>query len=88
MHPGLGSATLLQLAFPWEGNPNFPWEKSHWNNTAVKKSFLKSKLACFSVELFFTATSNIYSEVVSAHKVTEIPVTPTDDVTENSRSAN
>ena len=35
MHPRLGSATLLQLAFPGEGNPNFPWEKSHWDNTVV-----------------------------------------------------
>ena len=28
MHRRLGSATRLQLAFPWENNPNFPWEKS------------------------------------------------------------
>ena len=27
----------MQLAFPREGNPNFPWEKSHWDNTVVKK---------------------------------------------------
>ena len=33
----LGSATLSQLAFPGEDNPNFPWEKSHWDYTAVKK---------------------------------------------------
>ena len=26
MHRRLGSATLSQLAFPGEGNPNFPWE--------------------------------------------------------------
>ena len=37
MHTGLGSATLSQLAFPREGNPNFPWEKSPWDNTVVKK---------------------------------------------------
>ena len=36
MHPWLGSATLSQLAFPGEGNPNFPREKSHWENTVVK----------------------------------------------------
>ena len=36
MHPMLGSTTLLQLAFPGEGNPNFPWNKSHWDNTVVK----------------------------------------------------
>ena len=37
MHARLGSATLSQLAFPGEGNPNFPLEKSHLENTVVKK---------------------------------------------------
>ena len=36
MHLGSGSATA-QLAFPGESNPNFPWEKSPWDNTIVKK---------------------------------------------------
>ena len=36
MHRRLGSATLSQLAFPGERNPNFPWEKSHWDNTVVQ----------------------------------------------------
>ena len=36
LHRRLGSATLSQLAFPGEGNPNFPWEKSHWDNTVFK----------------------------------------------------
>ena len=36
MHSRLGSTTLLQLAFPGESNPNFPWGKSHWDNTVVK----------------------------------------------------
>ena len=42
---GLGSATLSQLAFPGENNPNFPWEKFHWDNTVVKKrkKFLKNQ---------------------------------------------
>ena len=40
MHTGLGSATLSQLAFPRESNPNFPWEKSPWDNTVVKKKSL------------------------------------------------
>ena len=31
---------LSQLAFPGEGSPIFPWEKSHWDNTVVK-SFKK-----------------------------------------------
>ena len=36
MHIRLGSATLSQLAFSGEGNPNFSWERSHWDNTVVK----------------------------------------------------
>ena len=36
MHRRLGSATLSQLALSGDGNPNFPWEKSHWDNTVVK----------------------------------------------------
>ena len=27
---------LSQLAFPREGNPNFPQEKSYWDNTVIK----------------------------------------------------
>ena len=46
MHRRLGSATLSQLAFPREGNPNFLWEKSHWDNIVEKnvkeKIFLKN----------------------------------------------
>ena len=38
MHRRLGNATLSQLAFPGEGNPNFPSEKSHWNNTVVNSN--------------------------------------------------
>ena len=32
VHYRLGSPTLSQLAFHREGNPNFPWEKSHFDN--------------------------------------------------------
>ena len=35
MHHRLGSATLLQLAFPGKNDLNFLWEKSHWDNTVV-----------------------------------------------------
>ena len=35
MHRRLGGATLSPLAFPGKSNPNFPWEKSHWDNTVV-----------------------------------------------------
>ena len=43
MRPKLGSATLSQLAFPGECDPIFPWEQSHWDNTAVKSKSLKKK---------------------------------------------
>ena len=33
-----------------ESNPNFPWEKSHWDNTAVKSQKNKNKATCH--ELF------------------------------------
>ena len=36
IHSRLGSATLSQLAFPGESNPNFIWEKSHWDNSVAK----------------------------------------------------
>ena len=54
MHPRLGSATLSQLAFPGEGNPNFPWEKSHWDNTVVEKKkkgrVLDQTLTCLLIQ--------------------------------------
>ena len=37
MHRRLGRATLSWLAFPGESDLNFPWEKSHWDNTVFKK---------------------------------------------------
>ena len=42
MHRRLSSTTLSQLTFPRGSNPNFLWEKSHWDNT-VGKSKLKKK---------------------------------------------
>ena len=36
MHHRLDGATLSQLAFPRKSNPNFPWEKSQWDNTVIK----------------------------------------------------
>ena len=50
VHRKLGSATLSQLACPGESNPNFPWEKSKWDNTVVKKSRKKSGLQASQVE--------------------------------------
>ena len=37
MHRKFDSATLSHLVFPGESNPNFPWEKSQWDNTVVTK---------------------------------------------------
>ena len=37
MYRRLGSATLSQLAFCGESNPNFPWDKFHWDNTVVER---------------------------------------------------
>ena len=46
MHPTLGSATLSQLAFPGEGNPDFLWEKSHWDNTVIMGITFSTLLHC------------------------------------------
>ena len=39
-HPACTLGWVAQLCrswlFPGEGNPNFPWEKSHWDNTVVQ----------------------------------------------------
>ena len=45
MHHRSGSATLSQLDFPLEDNQNFPWEKFHWDDKAVKgKEGIKKKV--------------------------------------------
>ena len=38
----LGCETLSKLALLGESDPNFPWEKSQWDTTAVKKKFKKN----------------------------------------------
>ena len=43
--------TLLQLAFPWESNPIFLLEESHWDDTVVKS---KSKESCTPVLTLLT----------------------------------
>ena len=43
MHHRLDSVTLLQLAFPREGNLSFSLEKSKWDNTVVKCKMKKKK---------------------------------------------
>ena len=52
MHRRLGGATLSQLAFPGESNPNFPWEKSYRNNTLVKRVIKKSIVSVKTLFLF------------------------------------
>ena len=49
----MGSATLSQLVFPGESSPNFPSEKSHRDNTVVKKAF--------TVSLFVFCEGNCFS---------------------------
>ena len=40
-HPACTVALLLQLAFPREKNPNFPWENAHCGNAAVRSKVKK-----------------------------------------------
>ena len=40
---GLGGATVLQLAFLGEGDPNFPWEKFPLGQQSVKKELKKTQ---------------------------------------------
>ena len=55
MHRRLGNATLSQLVFPGEGNLNFTWEKSHWDNTVVKKYVSRYWEFHFSLRRFLSA---------------------------------
>ena len=41
MHSRLGSASLSQLAFPTESNPNLPQEKFHSDKTVLKSKVFK-----------------------------------------------
>ena len=45
MHCRLGGATVLQLAFPGEGNPNVRWEKSQWDFSHGKFGLLSPEKA-------------------------------------------
>ena len=53
----LDSTTLSQLAFPREGNLNFPGEKSHWDYTVVKKKS-KGYSECWYVQFPFLRLPN------------------------------
>ena len=48
---GLGSATLLQLAFLGEGDPNFHGRNSHWDNKVYK--IQNTKDTPFHTKLWF-----------------------------------
>ena len=50
-HRRLGSATLSQIAFPGENNPNLWREKSTWENTVVKKKIVNLKMCTYTVPL-------------------------------------
>ena len=56
MHRRLGRATLSQHAFPMENKPNFPWGKSEWDNTVVKKKKIKIFITYTITTAFFTNT--------------------------------
>ena len=53
----IGSATLSQLAFSGEGNPNFRREKSHWDNQlyTVKKKRKKKKIKVELIRVILSA---------------------------------
>ena len=46
-HPACTVGWVARLYRSWlspgEGNPNFPWEKSHWENVVVKSKKIKLK---------------------------------------------
>ena len=74
MHPGLGSATLLQLAFPGEGNSNFLWEKSHWDNTVVKKKAIIDIVRSLWFVLVAVSYYIIRDEIVRFERGSSFPV--------------
>ena len=51
MHPRLGSATLSQLAFPGEGNPNFQCYKFNWDHTVVKGKLFGTHMLRWRIRL-------------------------------------
>ena len=73
MHPRLVSATLSQLAFPWEDNPDSPWEKSHWDNT-----FVKSKSCLWLLMLFVCLFTTVFlrSGIDKSTEWSTIPACP------------
>ena len=56
MHRRESSATLWQLAFPGESNPNFQWEKSQYDKRVLKKGFPHTMSLGFQTTQAFTHT--------------------------------
>ena len=51
MHSGLKSATLSQLAFSEESNPNFQWKQSQWDNTIMEINIEKKIIVLMKIKL-------------------------------------
>ena len=51
--------TLSQLAFTGEINPNFPWDKSHWDNTVVKSN-KKEVSMVYPIEGYVSNAGKVY----------------------------
>ena len=67
----LGSATLSPLAFLGESNPNFLWEKSHWDKTvrAQPQVYVADLLAACAWHCSFNVTLIFYLHVAGANEI-------------------
>ena len=68
MNLGMGSATLSQLSFPREGNPNFPWEKSHWKDPVWCFEPSQPQRITLGLNANFTLSPNYSFHKSSYHK--------------------
>ena len=75
MHPRLGSATLSQLAFSGEGNPNIPWQKSHWEITVVKLK--KKKKVSIYVMISIAQSGQLAFRLFGVAKILMLPFSQT-----------
>ena len=71
MHGRLGSATLSQLAFLGEGNPNIPWEKPHWDNTGVKSREKKYLYMYTYIQTYIHAYMRTYTHTAKRNTPSE-----------------
>ena len=56
-------AWLSQLAFRGKNNPNFPWEKSHLDNTVVKSKAEKKSLKSIVYSILYV----LHVHMLQAH---------------------